>query len=111
MPWLFSQASGTPVSQGHRAEENRQILEISDDSDSENHLEAEPGELQNDLLLSDPISEFSSPREPSGVGDCRAANSTPVEGKLVYTVPRERSRSPQPSRDRPRKQAQFSHNC
>ena len=67
LPWLFSQASGAPFSQGHRAEENSQILEISDDSDSENHLEAEPGELQNDLPLSDPISEFSSLREPSGV--------------------------------------------
>ena len=108
LPWLFSQASGAPFSQGHRAEENSQILEISDDSDSENHLEAEPGELQNDLPLSDPISEFSSLREPSGVGDGRAANSTPIEGKLVSTVPRERSRSPQPSRGKPRKQAQCS---
>ena len=108
LPRLFSQASGAPFSQGHRVEENSQILEISDDSDSENHLEAEIGELQNDLPLSDPISEFSSLREPSGVGDCRAANSTPVEDKPVSTIPRERSRSPQPSRDRPRKQAQFS---
>ena len=108
LPWLFSQASGAPFSQGHRAEENSQILEISDDSHSENHLEAEPGELQNDLPLSDPISEFSSLREPLGVGDGRAANSTPIEGKLVSTVPRERSRSPQPSRGKPRKQAQCS---
>ena len=108
LPWLFSQASGAPFSQGHHADENSQILEISDDSDSENHLEAEPGELQNDLPLSDPISEFSSLREPSGVGDGRAANGTPVEGKRVSTVPRERSRSPQSSRGKPLKQAQFS---
>ena len=92
LPWLFSQASGAPLSQGYHADEIRQILEISDDSDSENHLEAEPGELQNDLPLSDPISEFSSLREPSGVGDGRAANGTPVEGKRVSTVPRERDR-------------------
>ena len=108
LPWLFSQASGAPFSQGHHADENSQILEISDDSDSENHLEAEPGELQNDLPLSDPISEFSSLREPSGVGDGRAANGTPVEGKRVSTVPRERSRSPQSSRGKPLKQAQCS---
>ena len=108
LPWLFSQASGAPFSQGHHADENSQILEISDDSDSENYLEAEPGELQNDLPLSDPISEFSSLREPSGVGDGRAANGTPVEGKRVSTVPRERSRSPQSSRGKPLKQAQLS---
>ena len=75
LPWLFSQASSVPFSQGHRAEENSQILEISDDPKSENHLEAEPGELQNDLPLSDPISEFSSLREPLRVGNSRAANS------------------------------------
>ena len=107
LPWLFSQASGAPFLQGHHADENSQILEISDDSDFENHLEAEAGELQNDLPLSDPISEFSPLREPSGVGDGRAANGTPIEGKRVSTVPRERSRSPQSSRGKSPKQTQF----
>ena len=111
LPWLFSQVSGAPLSQRHHADENSQILEISDDSDSENHLEAELGELQNDLPLSDPISEFPSPREPSGVGDGRAANSSPVEGKRISTVPRERSRSPQPSRGKPLKQVQCSQSA
>ena len=107
LPWLFSQASGAPFLQGHHADENSHILEISDDSDYENHLDAEPGELQNDLPLSDPISEFSPLREPSGVGDGRAANGTPIEGKRVSTVPRERSRSPQSSRGKSPKQTQF----
>ena len=108
LPWLFSQVSGAPLQQKHHVDENSQILEISDDSDSDNHLEAELGELQNDLPLSDPISEFPSPREPSGVGDGRAANSSLVEGKRVSTVPRKRSRSPQPSRGKPLKQVQCS---
>ena len=86
----------------------RYFLEISDDSESENHLEAEPGELRNDLPLSDPISEFPSSRETSRVGDGRAANGSPAEGKRVPTVPRERSRSPLSSRGEPPRQAPFS---
>ena len=75
------------------------------------NLKAEPGELQNDLPLSDPISEFPSPCEPSGIGDGRAANGSPVKGKRVSTVPRERSRSPQSSRGKPLKQAQCSQSA
>ena len=108
LPWLFSQASGAPPSQRHHADDNSQILEISDDSESENHLEAEPGELQNDLPLSDPISEFPSSRETSGVGDGRAANGSPAEGKRVSTAPKERSRSPLSSRGKPLRQAPCS---
>ena len=108
MPWLFSQASGAPPSPRHHADDISQILEISDDSESENHLEAEPGELRNDLPLSDPISEFPSSRETSGFGDGRAANGSPAEGKRVPTVPRERSRSPLSSRGKPPRQAPFS---
>ena len=67
--------------------------------------------MQNDLPLSDPILEFPSPREPSGVGDGRAANGSPVEGKRVSTVPRERSRSPQSSRGKPLKQVQCSQSA
>ena len=55
--------------------------------------------------------EFPSPREPSGVGDGRAANGSPVEGKRVSTVPRERSRSPQSSRGKPLKQVQCSQSA
>ena len=108
LPWLFSQASGAPPSPRHHADDISQILEISDDSESEKHLEAEPGELRNDLPLSDPISEFPSSRETSGVGDGRAANGSPAEGKRVPTVPRERSRSPLSSRGKPPRQAPFS---
>ena len=108
LPWLFSQASGAPPSPRHHADDISQILEISDDSESENHLEAEPGELRNDLPLSDPISEFPSSRETSGVGDGRAANGSPAEDKRVPTVPRERSRSPLSSRGKPPRQAPFS---
>ena len=106
--WLLSQASGAPPSPRHHADDIGQILEISDDSESENHLEAEPGELRNDLPLSDPISQFPSSRETSGVGDGRAANGSPAEGKRVPTVPRERSRSPVSARGKPPKQAPFS---
>ena len=108
LPWLFSQASGVSPLQRHHADDNSQILEISDDSESENHLEAVPGELRNDLPLSDPISEFPSSREISGVGNGRAANGSPAEGKRVPTVPRERSRSPLSSRGKPPRQAPCS---
>ena len=108
LPWLFSQASGAPPSPRHHADSISQILEISDDSESENQLEAEPGELRNDLPLSDPISEFPSSRETSGLGDGRAANASPAEDKRVPTVPRERSRSPLSSRGKPQRQAPSS---
>ena len=101
LPWLFSQASGAPTSQRHHVDDNSRIFEISDDSESENYLEAGPGELRNDLPLFDPISEFPSSREISGVGNGRAANSSSAEGKRVPTVPRERSRSPVSSRGKP----------
>ena len=77
-----------PPSPRHHADSISQILEISDDSESENQLEAEPGELRNDLPLSDPISEFPSSRETSGLGDGRAANASPAEDKRVPTVPK-----------------------
>ena len=108
LPWLFSQTSGAPPSPRHRADDIGQILEISDDSESENHLEAEPSELRNDLPLSDPISQFPPSRETSGGGDGHAANGSPVEGKRVATVPRERSRSPLSTRSKPPKQSPFS---
>ena len=108
LPWLFSQASGAPPSPRHHADSFSQILEISDDSESENQLEAEPGELRNDLPLSDPISEFPSSRETTGLGDGRAANVSPAEDKRAPTVPIERSRSPLSSRDKPQKQASSS---
>ena len=108
LPWLFSQTSGAPPSPRHRADDIGQILEISDDSESENHLEAEPSELRNDLPLSDPISQFPPSRETSGGGDGQAANGSPVEGKRVATVPRERSRSPLSTRSKPPRQSPFS---
>ena len=107
LPWLFSQTSGAPPSPRHRADDIGQILEISDDSESENHLEAEPSELRNDLPLSDPISQFPPSRETSGGGDGHAANGSPVEGKRFATVPRERSRSPLSTRSKPPKQSPF----
>ena len=64
--------------------------------------------MRNDLPLSDPISEFPSSREISGVGDGRAANGFPAEGKRVPTVPTKRSRSPLSSRGKPPRQAPCS---
>jgi len=80
LPWLFSQASGVPTSQSHHADNNNRIFEISDDSEPENNLEAAPGELRNDLPLSDPISEFSSSHEVSKAGNGRAAKNSFAEG-------------------------------
>ena len=108
LSWLFSQASGAPPSPRHHADSISQILEVSDNSESENQLEAEPGELRNDLPLSDPISAFPSSRETTGLGDGRAANVSPAEDKRVPTVPGKRSRSPLSSRDKPQKQASSS---
>ena len=78
LPCLFSQASGVPASQGHHTDNNNRIVDISDDSEPENSLEAAPGGLSNDLPLSDPISEFSSLHEvPHKVG-CRVRSNNIV---------------------------------
>ena len=108
LPWLFSQASGAPTSQSHHADNSDRILEISDDSESENNLETASGELRNDLPFSDPISEFSSSHEMSKVGNGRAAKNSLAEGKRVPTFPRERSRSPVSSGGGPSGQAPCS---
>ena len=108
LPWLFSQASGVPPSQSHHVDNNDRIFEISDDSESEDNIEAASGELRNDLPLSDPISEFPTSHETSKVGKGRATKNFIAEGKGVPTVPRERSRSPVSSRGVPSRQAPCS---
>ena len=67
--------------------------------------------MRNDLPLSDPISDFPSSREISGVGNGRAASSPSAEGKRVPTVPRERSRSPVSSRSKPSRHASCSQSA
>ena len=57
------------------------IFEISDDSESEDNIEAASGELRNDLPLSDPISEFPTSHETSKVGKGRARKNFIAEGK------------------------------
>ena len=105
IPWLFSQASGFPASQDHHIENNKQIFDISDDSEPEDKLEIDLGELRNDLPLSDPISDFSSLQEASVAGDGRAGNSSIAEENRVPVSSRERSRSPLSSRGGLLKQA------
>ena len=98
LPWLFSQASGVPTSQSHHADNKARIFEISDDSESDDNMEAASGELRNDLSLSDPISDFPISHVIFKVGKGRATKNFIAEGKEVPTVPRERSRSPVSSR-------------
>ena len=98
LPWLFSQASGAQVSQGHHTENNNRVFDISDDSESEDNFEADPGGLKNDLPLSDPISEFSSLHEVSKAGDDRAVKNFIADGNRIPEISRERSRSPPSSR-------------
>ena len=98
LPWLFSQASGAQASQGHHTENNNRIFDISDDSEPEDNLDAEPGGLRNDLPLSDPISEFSSLHEVSKAGNGRAVKNSIADGNRVSAISRERSRSPLSSR-------------
>ena len=83
LPWLFSQASGAQVSQGHHTENNNSVFDISDDSVSEDNFEADPGGLNNDLPLSDPISEFSSLHEVSKAGDDRAEKNFIADGNRI----------------------------
>ena len=98
IPWLFSQASGVLASQDHHIMNNNQVFDISDDSEPENNLESEFGELRNDLPLSDPISSFSSLQEASKACDGRAVKRAIADGNRVPASSRERSRSPLSSR-------------
>ena len=98
LPWLFSQASGAQVSQGHHTENNGRVFDISDDSEPEENFDAHPGGLKNDLPLSDPISEFSSLHEVPKAGDDRAVKNSVADGNRVPEISRERSRSPPSSR-------------
>ena len=50
LPWLFSQASGAQVSQGHHTENNNSVFDISDDSVSEDNFEADPYRMKNRLI-------------------------------------------------------------
>ena len=83
--WLFSQTSGVPASQGHHTENNNRIF-ISDDSEPENNLEAEPSGLRNDF-------QKALYRKFPTLVMGRAAKNSFADGNRVPAISRERSRS------------------
>ena len=89
LPWLFSQASGAHDSQGHDPNINNGcVFDISDNSLSEGPPDTDISGLNNEVPLSDPISECFPLQGFSKAGDDRANRNRTADVSQIAVASR-----------------------